>query len=84
MWHLTPDMWQVTHDTWHMTPDAWLVVNVVSKFQVSNSNGLGVIVFWRLGVKEWLIHFMKVVVERPCIIETTQPVKNKDATALYY
>ena len=30
------------------------MVNIVSKFQVRSSNGLVVMMFWRLGGKEWL------------------------------
>ena len=53
-WHLTPDTWHLTPDTWHLTPDIWHVsgypqgvVNIVSKFQLPSSYGLGVKEFWR-------------------------------------
>ena len=48
MWHMTCDTWHVTHDIWHMTYDMWHVtrdrwgeVFIFSKYQVSNSYGLG-------------------------------------------
>ena len=45
---------EVTRDTWHVTPDMWHVVgvNILSKFQLSSSYGLGVMMFWRSGGKE--------------------------------
>ena len=53
-WHLTPDTWYVTHETWNVTRDTWLVtrdtwweVNILSKFQLPGSYGLGVLMFWR-------------------------------------
>ena len=39
MWHVICDTWQLIHDTWSE-------VNILSKFQVSSSYGLGVKVFW--------------------------------------
>ena len=39
--HVTSEKWYVTPDMCHLTPDTLLVVNIVSKFQVSTSNGLG-------------------------------------------
>ena len=56
-------MWQVTCDTQEG-------VNIVSKFQVPSYNGLGVMMFWRLGgkglltdlINEWVA---KVFVEQP-------------------
>ena len=47
MWHLTHEMWHVTCDMWHGTPDRWWEVNILSKFQVPSSYGLGVKIFWR-------------------------------------
>ena len=43
------DMWQVTqvtHDTWHVTHDTWRGVNILSKFQLSSADGLGITVYW--------------------------------------
>ena len=63
MWHLTPDMWHMTHDTGHVTGDMWhltqwQMMKIVSKFQGSSPNCLGVMVFWRFGGKglltEWI------------------------------
>ena len=47
VWYLTCDRWQVTNDMWHVTCDMWREVNILSKFQVPSSYGLGVKVFWR-------------------------------------
>ena len=41
MWHLTPDTSHVTHDIWHVSCDTEGVMNIVSKFQVPSSYGLG-------------------------------------------
>ena len=53
MWHVNFDMWHVTRYTWHMTSDMWHMtcdtcwgVNILSKFQLSSSNGLGVMLLW--------------------------------------
>ena len=40
------DMWQVTGDTWHVTHDTGCGVNILSKFQLSSSDGLGITVYW--------------------------------------
>ena len=55
MWHKTCDTWQMKHDTWHLTSDMWWGVNILSKFQLSSSYNLGVIMFWRHGKKGHLI-----------------------------
>ena len=47
MWHMTGDTWQVTRDT-------WCGVNILSKFQFSSSNNLGLMMFWRSGGKGWM------------------------------
>ena len=39
---MTPDTWHGTHDTWHMTCDKWWGVNILSKFQLHTTYGLGV------------------------------------------
>ena len=41
MWHVTRDMWHVTHDMWHLTRDRNGEVNLLSKFQLPSSYGLG-------------------------------------------
>ena len=46
-WQVTRDRWQVTRDMWHVTPDTWCGVNILSKFHLSSSNGLGLMMFWR-------------------------------------
>ena len=46
-------MWQVTCDRRHMTYDTWSGVNILLKFQLSSSNDLGVMMFWRCGGKGW-------------------------------
>ena len=38
---MTCDRWHVTCDMWHMTHDTWYGVIILSKFQLSSSNGLG-------------------------------------------
>ena len=67
MWQATTDIWkwQVTCDTWHMTYDIWTMtqetlreVDIVSKFQVPISNGLGFMMFWRFGGKGLPIEIM--------------------------
>ena len=50
-WHVTHDMWHVTRDTWHVTHDTWCGVNILSKFQLSSSNGLGFMMLWISGGK---------------------------------
>ena len=44
-------MWHMTHDTGHMTHDIWCGVNILSKFQLSSSNGLAVMMLWISGGK---------------------------------
>ena len=44
----------MTCDTRHVTHDTWCGVNVLSKFKLSSSNGLGVMMFWRSGGKGWM------------------------------
>ena len=53
-WHVTCHIWHMTCDTWHMTCDTWWGVNILSKCQLPNSNGLGFMMSWRLGGKESL------------------------------
>ena len=53
-WLVTHDLWQMTHDIWHMKHDRWREVNIPSKFQLSSSYGLGVMLFWKFGGKELL------------------------------
>ena len=54
-WHMTSDTgldtWHMTRDTWHLTSDNWRGVNILSKFQLPSSYGLGVLMFWRFGGK---------------------------------
>ena len=52
-WHVTHDKWHMTQYTWHVTYDTWCGENILSKFQLSRSNGLWVMMFWRLGGKGW-------------------------------
>ena len=47
-WHLTLDTWHLTPNTWHMTCDTWWGVNILLKFQLPSSYGLGLIMFWSL------------------------------------
>ena len=54
-WH---DMWNMTHDTWHITCDRVGEVNLLSKFQLPSSYGLGVKVnltpdTWHLTPDTW-------------------------------
>ena len=51
MWHVTSDMWHLTCDRWHVIHDTWRWVNILSKFQLSSSNSLGFMIFWRSGGK---------------------------------
>ena len=46
-------MWHMPCDTWHVTHETWLVVNTVSKCQVSSSNGLVFMALWIFGRKGW-------------------------------
>ena len=48
------DAWHVTHGTWQVTSDTQGVVNIVSKFQLPNSNGLGFTESWKYFHKPWL------------------------------
>ena len=70
-WHLTPDTWHLTPDTWHVTGDVWWRVNIILKFPVHSSNGLGFMMSWRLGGKDgslnqWINESVtEVVVEQP-------------------
>ena len=54
MWHVTCDMWHVTCDMWHVTCETWREMNILSKFQVPRSYGLGVRVSWWFGGKGWV------------------------------
>ena len=62
MWQVTGDRWQwhVTRDTWNITHDTWCGVNILSKFQLSSSNGLGFMMLWISGGKgsltQWINH----------------------------
>ena len=51
-WHMTCDTWHVTPETWHVTCDTWWGVNILSKFQLPSSNGLGSMMSWKLGKKD--------------------------------
>ena len=44
----------MTGDRWHLTHDTWCGLNILSKCQLSSSNGLGFLMFWRSGGKESL------------------------------
>ena len=46
MWHVTCDTWHVTHNTWHVGE-----MKLLWTFQVPSFNGLGVMMFRRLGGK---------------------------------
>ena len=54
MWHVTCDMWQVTHDTCCVTHGRLREVNFLSKFQLPTSYRLRVRVYWRYIHKGWL------------------------------
>ena len=54
MWQVTHEMLHVTHHTSHITHDTWWWVNILSKFQIPSSYGLGLMMFWRFGGKGWL------------------------------
>ena len=47
IWHLICDMWHGTPDMWRMLHETWFGVNILSTFQLSSSNGLGVMMFWK-------------------------------------
>ena len=71
IWHVTPGSWHLAPDTWHVTCDTWWRVNILLKFQVPSSNGLGFMMSWRLGGKDdsmnqWMNESVtEVVVEQP-------------------
>ena len=72
IWHLTPETWHMTHDMWQ-----WWGVNILSKFQLSSSHGLGVMIFWRFGGKGSLNEWMtKVFVEQPDYPGSVKKVDN--------
>ena len=50
---MTCDTWYVTCETGYVTCDMWWGVNILSKCQLPSFNGLGFIMFWRLGGKGW-------------------------------
>ena len=53
-------------DGWHMTCDTWWGVNILSKFQLSSSNGLKVMLFWIYSTNHHLVNYLtKVFVEQP-------------------
>ena len=65
-WHVTGDRGQMTKtdDTWHVTHDTWHNVNILSKFQLSSSNGLGFMMLRIFGGSRstnhyWISHLMK-------------------------
>ena len=53
-WHVTGDRWHLTGDRWQVTRDTWWGVNILSKFQLPSSNGLGFMMSWRWRGKGWL------------------------------
>ena len=57
-WQLTGDKWQVPCDMWHVTNDTWCGVNILSKFQLSSSNGFELMMLWISGRKRWLTHWL--------------------------
>ena len=59
MWHVTSETRQVKGDRWQVTCDTWHMVwgKHYLKFQLSSSNGLGVMIFWRSGGKGSLSNF---------------------------
>ena len=66
MWHKTDDMWHLIGDTRQVTRDTWYGVNILSKFQLSSSSGLGVKMFWRFGGKALVNESVtEVFVEQP-------------------
>ena len=66
---------------WQVTPDTWRGMDMISKFQLSSSYGLGVLMFWRSGGKDdsfdqWMNELMtKAFVEQPGLgmFEATKP-----------
>ena len=44
--NVTCDTWHVTRDTWHETRDTFGGLNILSKFQLSSSDGLVLTVYW--------------------------------------
>ena len=51
------DTWHMTSDTWHVTCDECWGLNILSKFQLPSSYGLGETEFWRYfneRITEWL------------------------------
>ena len=46
----------LTPDTGHLTCDTWWGVNIISKCQLSSSQGLGAMMFLRFGGKDHLIN----------------------------
>ena len=55
---VTCDTWFMSHGTWHMRYDMFCEANIVQKFQLPCSNGVRVMLFWRLGGKGWLTEWM--------------------------
>ena len=43
---------------WRVTGDTWWGLNILSKFQLHSSIGLGFMMYWRLGGKRWPTHLM--------------------------
>ena len=62
--------WHVTCDTWHMTFDKWWGVNVLSKFQLPSSNGLGSIMFWIFGGKRSLTDWLNELMSNKAVCRT--------------
>ena len=61
IWHVICDKWHVTNDTrnmtrdmWYLTHDMWGEVNLLSKYQLPSTCGVGVKVFLRYYHKGWL------------------------------
>ena len=54
----------MTDNKWHVTHDTWCRVNILSKFQLSSSNGLGDMMLWIYGGKgsltQWIINDVSV------------------------
>ena len=48
----------MTHDTWHLTCDMWWDMNILSKYQLPSSYGLGVMLFWRFEAEGWLTDWL--------------------------
>ena len=57
-WHMTPDTLHLTPDKWHLKCDMWWGVNILSKFQLPKSYGLGVMMILRFGgkgsISQWI------------------------------